>query len=120
MRRRFAAGDPDRAGVLLHALRQAESPCYQRAQRQRAQIPRRVQGLARSGLRLLFDEKAGASGEANDERRQEFSNGAALDDQPLMSTISLPSHGGMNDGSSKPQEANPTLHVTFPAATTPK
>jgi hypothetical protein len=27
-----------------------------------------------------------------------------------MPTISLPSHGGMNDGSFKPQEANPTLH----------
>src|SRR4051812_24393566 len=98
MRKRFAARDPDRASVLLHALRPAESPRHKRAERQRAQVLWRVQGLARSGLRLLLDQEASAFGAENEERCQEFSNGAALDDQPLMSTISLPSHDGMNDG----------------------
>ena len=60
---RIAARDPHRAGVLLHAVRQAESARHQRTQRQRAEDAWRIQGLARSGLRLLFEQETGAAGD---------------------------------------------------------
>ena len=51
--------------------------------RQRAQDGRRIQGLARAGLRLLLDQ-AFAAGEEDQKRRQELSDRAAVDDQPLI------------------------------------
>ena len=63
---------------------QAQGPCHQRAQRQRAQDRRRIQGLARPGLRLLLDARTVAAGEENKKRRQELSDRAAVDDQPLI------------------------------------
>ena len=53
----IAARDPDRAEFLLHAVRQAQGARHQRAQRQRAEDARSIQGLARSGLRLLLGQK---------------------------------------------------------------
>ena len=55
---RIAARDPDRAGVLLHAVGQAESHRHQRAQRPRAEDAWRIQGLARPRLRLLFEPRS--------------------------------------------------------------
>src|SRR5438045_791751 len=83
MRNGIAARDPDGAGVLLHALRQAQSARHQRAQFQRAEDARRIQGLARSRLRLLLEQEAGSASEADAQRRQELSDRAAMDDQPL-------------------------------------
>src|ERR1700730_17553585 len=83
MRRRITARDPDRAELLLYALGQAQGPRYQRAQRQRAQDRRPIQGVAWTRLRLLFNQALTACQE-NPQRRQELSDRTAMDDQPLM------------------------------------
>lgn len=83
MRKRIAAGDSDSAEFLLHACRQAQGARDQRAQRQCAQDGWRIQGVARPGLRLLFDQTLAAC-QADKKRRQELSDRAAVDDQPLM------------------------------------
>jgi hypothetical protein len=83
MRGRSAACDFDGTEFLLHAVGQAKGPHHQRAQRQRAEQRRRIQGVACTRLRLLFDQ-AFAPGQADQKRRQEFSDRAAVDDQPLI------------------------------------
>src|SRR5258707_13169868 len=83
VRDRIAARHPDRAGVLLYALRQAQGRRHQRTQLERAEDAGRVQGFARSGLRLLLYQETVAAAEADPQRRQELSDRAALDDQPL-------------------------------------
>jgi len=83
MRKPFTARYSDGAEFLLHAIGQAQSARHQRAQRQRAQNTRRVQGLAWSGLRLLFDQTVAARQE-DEKRCQKLSDRTSLDDQPLM------------------------------------
>jgi hypothetical protein len=83
MRKRFAARDFEGAEFLLHAGGTAEGARHQRAQLERAQNARSVQGLARSRLWLLLDQ-AFSPREENQKRRQELSDCAAMDDQPLM------------------------------------
>jgi hypothetical protein len=83
MRKRLAARDPKGAEFLLHAGGTTEGARYQRAQCQCTQNAWRVQGLARSRLWLLFDQTVAACQE-NQKRRQELSDCAAMDDQPLM------------------------------------
>jgi hypothetical protein len=83
MRKRLATRDLKGAEFLLHAGGTAEGARHQRAQRERTQDAWRVQGLTRSRLRLLFDQTVAACQE-NQKRRQELSDCAAMDDQPLM------------------------------------
>ena len=81
---RIAARDPDRAGVLLHAVGQAQSHATNERSAHAPKTLGRIQGLARPRLRLLFDgKKAGAAGDQDQERRQGLSDRASLDDQPL-------------------------------------
>src|SRR5713226_5306596 len=82
MRVRSPARDPDRAEFLLHAVRQAQGPRHQRKKRQRAEDRRRIQGVAWPGLRLLLDQSVAAR-QADQKRREEFSDRAPVDDQPL-------------------------------------
>src|SRR5437588_1242248 len=82
MRAFFAARDPDRTEFLLHAIGQAQGACHQRTQRQCAEDAWRIQGLAQSELRLLLGQ-AVAVDEKDEEWRQELSDRATLDDQPL-------------------------------------
>ncbi len=70
-----------------------------RAQLQRAENPRPVQGLAWRGLRVLFGQ-AVASGHQDPERRQEFPDRASMDDQPLKLVEIRLNHCG--DGSALP------------------
>jgi hypothetical protein len=82
LRSLVATRDPDRTAFRLHAGRQAEGACGQRAQRACAKDACRIQGLARTGLLLLLDQTR-AAGEEDEEWREELSDGAAVDDQPL-------------------------------------
>jgi len=60
---------------------------------------------ARAALRLPFDQ-AVAARQANQERRQELSNRAALDDQPLRAFSSEVDTGSREENASK-QEREP-------------
>src|ERR1700730_18899765 len=83
MREHIAARHSDGTEFLLHAVGQAQGPCHQRAKRQRAQDRRRIQGLARAGLRLLLDQ-AFAPRQAKREWCEKRPDRTSLDDQPLM------------------------------------
>src|SRR5579871_2389105 len=85
LRHHIAACDSDRAKFLLHAVRQEEGDCDQRAQRARAEDARSVQGRAWTRLRLLLgQDKAGTADDQDQERSQGLSDGTPLDDQPLI------------------------------------
>src|SRR3954469_17895976 len=88
----IAARDPDRAGILLHAVGQAQSHRHQRAQRPRAEDISRIQGRAWSWLRLLLDrkEEAGPADDQDQKRRQGLSDRTSMDDQPLKRDPSNP------------------------------
>src|SRR3954451_4780547 len=116
-----ASRDPDCPELLLHAVGDAQGSRRQRAQHARAADAGAIQGLARSRLRLLLhgkklvgqeligQEKAGATGDQDQERRQGFSDRAALDDQSLI-------HAAI---SNRVEEQFKCFTVTSPAATTP-
>src|SRR5258708_39569613 len=88
MHRRVAARDPDGAEFPLHAASRAQGPRHQRTLSQRAEDRRRIQGLAWARLRLLLDQ-AVAPCEEDQKRCKEFSDRAAVDDQPLTAISSV-------------------------------
>jgi hypothetical protein len=88
MRRPIAARDSDSAEFLLHARGETQSPCHQREIGACAEDRRRVQGITRAGMWLLFDQTFAACQE-NQKWLEKLSDRAALDDQPLMAANGL-------------------------------
>lgn len=84
MRGLRATRHSDRAALLMHAGCNTQVACGQRAQRQRAEDSRRIQGIAWPRLRLLFGRQAFAADDEIALRCEGFPYGKTVDDQSLI------------------------------------